>query len=463
MEIGNLGRDIASSTTIYLRPGSLPEKMCIGGVNNGQACPPAACTGGVCSNVAPRFYKYATYAESVLDLGTGRLCLNPNGAGVWDCRGLWPSTGGAGDTNWQTTTVGSMTDLQPISGSPVVDSIRAGTLANPVPSANGTGLDVETNANAPAVILNGFQGLTTGYYNSGLGSTVGGRVDIFGKLRALLYAGNDLEIGANGGVTPYNAANVYSQLNNIKTHIDADTFDGTTPMLFPTNGNLFWKAQTAGPSTIHRMCLRTTSGYLCVGGTNPGTNAGTPCPNGNNTGPDATKCIGGATCQTMCSTTDSICAASPAAKHCVSTGAACVTSLNCPGGDACVRGHLVTVAGGTGVSPTCTQNCQTVCAGSAFDFGAGGGSPAAGNNIMCDGQAGAGTCSAYGEYATADSGQTAALNNAYGSCQPFLDLGGGVFSWRQICDCYLSAPKNYLRANPPGTGGDLCSKPLTAS
>ncbi len=486
MEVGNLGRDIASSTTMYLRPSSLPTKICIGGSNSGTACPNGneCLGGGVCSNTAPRVYKYPTFPEAALDLDGGRLCLH--GTGVDDCRNVWPISGGPGDVNWTTAVVGSMTYLKPAVGATTIDTIQAGSFSNPVPAANGYGFEVEANTNAPAVSLAGTLG--TGYFDNVNFIYLGGDVNINGKVTAPL---NNFFLFSTGnfGTLPYNASQFYNRSFNSKSGINADTFDGTTTMLFPTDGNLFWKTVSDNVTSVTHLCLRTSANYLCLGGS-PGSLAGTPCPNAGNTGPDQTKCNNGsptnATCTQLCGTSNAICPADPTpsmpksgvcfnSQRCVggsrngltcdrsSTGASYV----CPGGScqgtSCNNSTDCRVPPGSGFEsndicewglwtsassasqtgcPNIAQRCQDICSGMY--------------KATCDGLASGGPiCSSVGTIPKYDVGVPAYVDSAWGACFP---PGSYSPSWTVECDCRLSQPRPYLKANPPGNGGDLCTQ-----
>lgn len=76
LEIGNAGRDIASSGDLYLRPG------------------------GVSAANAIKIGR-ATFAEAAITPQGGRICLDPaqNGAS-WDCQLAWSSGSGTGDLLW---------------------------------------------------------------------------------------------------------------------------------------------------------------------------------------------------------------------------------------------------------------------------------------------------------------------------------------------------------------------------
>lgn len=312
MYLGNAGRDIASTGTMYIRPGGLTaDRICYSGTNPGAACPNGTeCLGGgFCVDQAASLYKYPSYAEAALDL-TGSLCLH--GTGSSDCKNIWPSSGGAGDPYWQTSTVGGLTVLSPATGGTTIHTVRIGSAASPVPAANGQAFQVYANYAGPAVHVLGS--LIGGENDSSYVPIGTGTIVINGSLKAGPY-GLLSYYTPLGAVYPWTSADSYlyktgypslpeTQLGDV-SGIDADTFDSVslTSMLFPNNGNLFVRklsyASPASGDTITRtsICIKTTASGICV----TGPTIGRTCTTSGD--------CGGGTCQTMCTATQASCPA----------------------------------------------------------------------------------------------------------------------------------------------------------
>lgn len=312
LEIGNAGKDIASTGPINIRPGSLTVAqgatikptnllLCQSGVNGGKTClVPTDCPGSSCTT-AP--------AEAALYLGSGRICLNKLAAAIgggtdWQCVSSWASTG-TGDILWSLTT--GILSPQPTDISKPIDTIRIGSPAAPVPQTNVRGLDIYTSFAGAAVVAT--EQLTTGYPDVNY-NIIGGSVHVTkesntttinGQVRIKYTTGQPASSAVHllsNSFAPWTAVDKYNPLTAVGSGIDADTFYGTASLPFPTNHNLFWKSSTLiGGSGI---CLQAQTSKICTGGTN----AGTDCSS------NALICVGpGAVCASMCGGINSICSA----------------------------------------------------------------------------------------------------------------------------------------------------------
>lgn len=402
LEIGNAGRDIAASGDIYLLPG-------------GHLYP-----SGV------RIKKSDVFAEAAIDVGNGQICLNTDQAGTYSCISSWAS-GSTGDTYW--SLAGSA--LSPKVTSPVVDVIRIGTDAKPVPAAYGRALDIYSASAAPAVNVVGV--LETGYYDGS--SYRGGNIRVAGQVKASNSAtsGNPQYSLGGSGLAPWSSRDVFNATTFVGSGIDADTFDGNATVLFPTDHNFFWKTVTGG----NALCIKTTASKLCTGGTN----AGADCSN------NAAVCQGGGTCTNMCQVQDLTCVADSTTKHCESGSGpytpaqACNTNLDCNAGiDFCVRGQLKIVTSGSTSGCSGSLSCAQICAGAYM--------------ARCDGTVGGPvSCSSYGSAVTANNGVSA------GSCLPPASPG---FSYRVPCDCFLDTNTPYLQNVASGGQAHLCTPKTSA-
>lgn len=316
MDIGNAGRDIATTGTLYIRPGGLPyDRQCVGGSNPGVSCPTGSecLDGGFCQTQAARLYKYPSFPEAAIDVGSGQVCLR--GTGIADCRSIWPTAGGAGDPYWQTSNIGGLTVLVPNwSASPTPNTVRIGDPTHPVPSANGSALAVYSNYAGTAMHV--LTDVTTNEYDASYTLIGSGTVLVNGAINAGRYDSfyEGLNIGVNvtpwTGVDNYNYKNPYLYDANtddrFTSRIDADTFDSASlsSLPFPNNGNLFIKRRYLDngpffdPFEYEAICIQTSSSGLCIKGTSIGQPCSTDanCPSG-----------GPGSCQLMCTNSQQIC------------------------------------------------------------------------------------------------------------------------------------------------------------
>lgn len=272
-EIGNAGTDIASSYDMNL----LPSQHAVG----------AGIT----------IAKSNTQAEDAVYVHTGRICLNSNGAGSYQCVSSWAVSGG-GDTLWSQA---SGNKLQPATTTPVIDLIRVGSDTGlAVTAGHGHPLDIYSSTAVPALYATGTLSAT-------------GNVHVAGQVRVTYYPSwSHSVILFNSGLGPWNALDIFADPTTHSpwfqpTGMDADTFDSVATLPFSSDKNLFWKTSTLAGSPNDPgvlLCLKTTNTALCTGGTNPGT----PCTVG------GTQCLGGGTCQALCVGNDTTCAADETAR-----------------------------------------------------------------------------------------------------------------------------------------------------
>lgn len=319
MEIGNAGRDIASSGELYFRPGGLGRSAAVRLLRNANA-------------------------RADLFFSSGSLCIGSVSAAT--CQSVWPAAGGPGDTNWETFTNGPITSLRPtVAATPA--SIRIGRPNAPIPSSSGRALEVVGNGTTVVRLLGSLvTGVGVFDGNTFITSFVGGNVAINGNLHVANVA---FRSGAweNGEVDqyPYTSVNKYSSFgptyeeNGREGTIDADTFDSDTNLPFASYycrrgsnpGASCVNLAGTGPdaskclgggscqkndlmvvsipllnsgSNLERLCLKTNNAKLCAGGA-AGSNAGTPCTTNAN-------CTNGAVCTNMCRSTVEICRFDPA-------------------------------------------------------------------------------------------------------------------------------------------------------
>lgn len=491
LEVGNAGTDFAGSGEIYLRPGGLTR------------------------SAALRMYRNASN-RSELFLSSGSLCLGSVSAAT--CRSTWPVSGGSGDTYWSELTGGPITYLQPsAAATPTV--IRIGRPSSPIPSTSGRALEIYGSA-TPVANFSGYleTGTQTFDGNSNTYVYAGGNVLVTGNVN---ITSPDLVRGDgwlnNYDVYPYTNSNRYSGYRptyhefGAEGSINADTFDSATNLLFPSYycrqgsnpGASCVNAAGNGPNaaaclgggvcqkndlqaiSIEQssgsyngyLCLRTNASKLCVGGAS-NSNAGTPCPNGN-------ECTGGATCTDMCSAQAATCAADPAVspqnptagylcrggtranQSCTILG----SSSECPGaGGVCVAkrcGVLVGTEHTPGpeacsnsndcASQVCMRGFEASQTGYASSFCSGLTCAQVCSSAIpvqrCNGQTGAGACNAFGTSVNYQTGTNLDISTTfYGSCLP-VATGG----WRRLCDCYNDTARTYYQAQPSGSGGLLCS------
>lgn len=246
------------------------------------------------------------YQPAALDVGYGRVCLNTNGGAAgseaWQCVSSWSAT--PSEPLWTDVSGVLAPDQSAPAGGPL-DVIYLGTPAVPIPASFGRGLEIVSNYNGVVMTSNGQ--LVTGYLDSNA-VYHGGKIEISGNLRIGYTAGpSAISLYGLAGAMPWSQLNKYDPSTGIPSGIDADTFDGVavagvTTLPFAADRNLFWKESPAGHGSV--LCLAATDTFLCTGGTN----AGTPCPVGN-------ECLGGGTCTRMCRGTTTTCADDPVATN----------------------------------------------------------------------------------------------------------------------------------------------------
>lgn len=340
MEIGNAGRDIAGTGEMYIRPGSTDR------------------------SVAVRLFKAANGRAEVF-LSNGSLCLGSVSGTT--CRSTWPSSGGPGDTYWEEfsstpktcvggryagigcfddfdcvgggicTTQAARTSLRP-SAAATPSSIRIGRPNTPIPSSSGRAVEVYGNGSTVARIGGPLEAGTR-LYDEGTSRYLylGGSISITGNLfiRNAGFSHGEFE-NSEPLARVYDSVDAYSNYNvtyredGDEGSIDADTFDSSSSLPFPSyycrkgsnpgascvnvagNGpnpalclgggecqknDLFpLKISTDdGTGYYGRLCLKTNSSKLCAGGAAT-SNAGTPCTN-------SSQCTNGAVCINMCLST----------------------------------------------------------------------------------------------------------------------------------------------------------------
>lgn len=152
LELGYRGEEIAGSSDIYVRPGSVTQ------ANGARIC--TNCGSGV----------NASYANVVIP---GQVCLYGPSGTTADCRSAWPA-GGAGASAWEyvvdnmLNVPGTTQYLQPIAANASL-ALHIGSAAAPVNGlafeSDATAIIRNANAAGKAVSINGSAELNTGRIN----------------------------------------------------------------------------------------------------------------------------------------------------------------------------------------------------------------------------------------------------------------------------------------------------------
>jgi len=317
LELGNAGRDIAGSSDLYLRPNGLVEAQGAHIVSSG----------------------------TVSDLYVASLCLYGTGSEV--CQSGVPS--GGSDTFWRSVVQsGSFEHLMTNAAN---QGVQIGSQSSPV---LGKALEINTNAVASAITLTGD--MMTGSLDDGDYSSIGsGSVAVSGRLQITnsIVAQDTLRVGYHFDTDNY--AIVWSQLYQGRfTGLDADTFDGTTSVLFSNvaKKDFFWKDIISGPSSyLQALCVHTEATSLCAESSGP--LAGKIC----STDGECGGAVG--SCKKLCKTADDICLAGTSvvvqvnvpASGCVVVNEFSVCAAKCSGNSAPVVCE--------GNTPPLGMNCPT--------------------------------------------------------------------------------------------------------
>lgn len=116
LEIGYRGEEIAGSSDLYIRPGSVTEP------NGARLCTNCGTTTNDKANL----------------LVPGQVCLYANGGPTADCRSAWPAAG-VGGSSWELATESGIRYLQPNAANST-RAIHIGSVVDPV---GGVGLDLQ--------------------------------------------------------------------------------------------------------------------------------------------------------------------------------------------------------------------------------------------------------------------------------------------------------------------------------
>lgn len=366
LELGNAGRDIAGSSDLYIRPNGLTETVGAHIVASG----------------------------TVSDLYVSSLCLYGTGSEV--CQSGVP-TGGS-DTFWRTVVQsGSFEHLVPTTAS---QGVQIGSQSAPV---LGKALEINTNAVAPALSVTGtmMTGSISDLDRTSIGS---GSVSIAGRL--LITSGtvtrDTIRVGYRYDTD--NFAPVWSQAYQGRyTGLDADTFDGTTPVLFTTASkkDFFWKDIIASPTQKFQvLCVHTEATSLCS--ETSGVLAGKICTL-------SSEC-GSGTCVKLCRT----------------------QNATCPAGTGVINSHTIAAA-----------NCATVTGDGGCNDYCSTGSP----QVVCDGSI-APPATSCPSLNTGD--------RVYSTSGTFVSCGILGIRANITCNCKVTVDTPYLQ-NAGYGGGDLCT------
>jgi hypothetical protein len=312
LELGNAGRDIAGSSDLYLRPNGLAEAQGAHIVASG----------------------------TVSDLYVASLCLYGTGSEV--CQSGVPS--GGSDTFWRSV-VQSGT-FEHLMTNAANQGVQIGSQTSPV---LGKALEINTNAVAPAITLTGD--MMTGSLDDGDYSTIGsGSVAVSGRLQITnsIVAQDTLRVGYHLNTDNY--AIVWSQLYQGRfTGLDADTFDGTTSVLFSNvaKKDFFWKDIIASPTQQYQvLCVHSESPSLCSN--TSGALSGKICTTN-------AEC-GSGSCVRLCQTENATCAAGTSVTNSHTIAASNCAIVTGDGGcnDYCATNPRVVVCDG-GIPPPSTS------------------------------------------------------------------------------------------------------------
>jgi hypothetical protein len=522
MEIGNAGRDLASTGMMYLRPGAL------GGGTSVQL--------------------FTTASRGSVAINGGNLCLRgPLGGPNPDCRRQWPVSGG-GELYW---------DIVAETLKPKQEShLRIGTFANPLPDSSGPGLAIYANnasATDKAIKFNNGGRFCIGFVldwcygstNINLGSkmSVSGNltVDILGVDRFLTWFPTS---GTGFRVWDQGIDGLAAAALGLGAGPDADTFDGNRSKItlpFTNNGNLFWKKWRQfepGPKTIYNftaICLHTTDSKLCK----DGDRQGFPCANDSNC-PNGTP----GSCTNICASQNATCPATRGdrclyAGTCLNSGPEnmqdCYLDVpsECPGGT-CVLKNCTATSQCTHNGPP-TKVEETCMIGDYFCAIEGyctstnpayNGDPCRTDNpagcpdgrcvrkpclslddcnsdpnescltgdlvveshyvgaivlpcaercaglIKCQGQTAEPICGSFGSQVNYITGKSVNLQGLGGPTGCYLTDGGDPFCGQPAhpaclqtcgCDCLLYQDENYQVPLLPNSGGDICTEAIRSS
>lgn len=481
LELGNAGRDIASTGEIFFRPDS--------------------------SNAGTKFSGTAgTNVQNLYVTGTvtaGTICV---GSGANRCQTSWPPSGGS--AYWDTKTEGAFTYLQPKSAGL---GLMIGSDAAPVQGLSALSIYGHPASGAVAYFNTDYTEFGESPPSDAGGAylpfpgrgdvTVNGRLDV--NLAGFTLEDNSLyrmSLVNPGYGRQWDGYRVWSANNKSTASafgfslIDADTVpvNPATPLPFATDKNLFWKYWNESGTDWGALCLHTSESHLCTGGTNLGQpcTIDENCPGG-----------GGGSCQLLCGSQQATCPANNPAttpglygycglitgdrwcqggdndrkdctgnpgfcapgggtceiktwcKYGTNDHLGCFTNADCPGGTCA---DIITT--GATYKPCRRDLGECTSGGSSNSYcyygeetGAGNyGGPTSECQAVCDnsfkpncvGTVAAGCAPSFGSSVPNDTG---------------TEISDGAIGSEKRCDCTVSANKTYKNGV---VGADLCSDPF---